>query len=210
MLSGRASFDSNDSLRVGASRQRAVERVIAAMRERIDGALSLGAMAEIAHLSPFRFVRVFRGITGIPPGEFLGALRLERAKQLLLTTDLSVSEVCFEVGYNSLGTFATRFKQLVGVQLSRMRSLPEELASALEASRESNRSPGSCRPSHTPSQAARSRPRQPGYREEQDRRSFGWALCTLDLSEKNKPERSDDDNQGQDGRGVRERPGPGA
>ncbi len=41
-------------------------------------------------------------------------MRLQRAKELLLTTDLSASEVCFEVGYKSLGTFTSRFTQLVG------------------------------------------------------------------------------------------------
>lgn len=98
-----------------ASHLEAVERVIAAMRERVDNTLPLYAMAEIAHLSPYHFARTFRQVTGIPPGEFLGNLRLQRAKELLLTTDLSASEVCFEVGYASLGTFTTRFTQLVSV-----------------------------------------------------------------------------------------------
>ena len=108
----------------------AIERVIAVMRERVDHALPLHAMADIAHLSPYHFARVFRQVIGIAPGEFLGALRLERAKQLLLTTDLSVSEVCFEVGYNSLGTFTTRFTRLVGLSPGRMRDLPERLYTA--------------------------------------------------------------------------------
>src|SRR5215212_6156528 len=105
----------------------AVERVIAAMRERVGDALPLRAMAEIAHLSPYHFARVFRQVTGVPPGEFLGALRLEKAKQLLLSTDLSVAEICFEVGYNSLGTFTTRFTGLVGLSPGRVRGLPERL-----------------------------------------------------------------------------------
>jgi AraC-like DNA-binding protein len=66
-------------------------------------------MTGIAHLSPYHFARTFRRITGIPPGEFLGALRLQRAKELLLTTDLFTSEVCYEVGYASFGTFTSRF-----------------------------------------------------------------------------------------------------
>lgn len=102
------------------------------MRERVDETLSLRAMAEIAHLSPYHFARTFQRVTGIPPGEFLGALRLQRAKELLLTTDLSASEVCFEVGYASLGTFTSRFTQLVGVSPVRMRRLPEQLSAVLE------------------------------------------------------------------------------
>jgi AraC-like DNA-binding protein len=48
-----------------------VERVAAEMRERVDEALSLRAMAEITHLSPYHFARTFRRVTGIPPGAFL-------------------------------------------------------------------------------------------------------------------------------------------
>ena len=108
-----------------------VERVIAAMHRSEDGALCLRTMAEIANLSPYHFARTFREVTGIPPGEFLTAVRLERAKQLLVGTDLSVAEVCFEVGYESVGTFATRFRDLVGLPPGRMRRLPEELHAAL-------------------------------------------------------------------------------
>ena len=83
----------------------AVERVLATMRERLDEDLTLHDMADVAHLSPYHFTRVFRHVTGIPPCEFLTALRLQEAKRLLLTTGLSVTDVCFEVGYSSLGTF---------------------------------------------------------------------------------------------------------
>lgn len=109
-----------------------VERVFATMRARADDPLPLGAMAEIANLSPYHFARVFRQITGIPPGEFLTALRLERAKRLLLTTDLSVTDVCFEVGYTSLGTFTTRFTDLVGLSPGRLRRLPEAASATFE------------------------------------------------------------------------------
>src|SRR5919202_3874927 len=85
----------------------AIERVIAEMRSTTDGALSLEEMSEVAHLSPSHFARTFRKITGISPGGFMTSLRIERAKRLLLNTDLKVGEVCFEGGYNSLGTFTT-------------------------------------------------------------------------------------------------------
>ena len=111
------------------------------MREGTDGPLSLRDMADVAHLSPFHFARVFKGVTGISPGEFSGALRLERAKRLLLTTDLSVADVCFEVGYESLGTFTARFARLVGVPPGRMRRLPEELDSVLGEAREPDPTP---------------------------------------------------------------------
>ena len=107
------------------SRYKTVERVILKMRERLDEPFSLHEMAKIAYLSPFHFNRVFRQITGIPPTQFLYALRLEEAKRLLLTTHLSVLNICYKVGYNSLGSFTTRFTQLVGLPPFQLRRLPE-------------------------------------------------------------------------------------
>lgn len=114
-----------------AAHRLAVEQVIAAMREQLDRPLPLPAMAELAHLSPYHFSRVFRQVTGIPPGEFLSALRLAEAKRLLLATDLSVTDICFEVGYTSIGTFTTRFTQLVGLSPLQLRRLSDELSAVL-------------------------------------------------------------------------------
>jgi len=105
----------------------AIERVVAAMRAEPDVAFTLDQFAEIASFSPFHFARLFRQVIGIPPGEFHTALRYERAKELLLTTDLSITDICFEVGYDSLGTFSTRFKQLVGLGPATFRALPDVL-----------------------------------------------------------------------------------
>jgi AraC-like DNA-binding protein len=115
----------------GGAHPAAVERALAAMRGPLDRPLSLATLAEITGLSPFHFARTFRQATGSPPGQFLAALRLERAKRLLLTTDLPVTEICFAVGYDSLGTFTTRFTQLVGLPPSRVRRLPDLLAEAV-------------------------------------------------------------------------------
>ena len=93
------------------------------LRERLDDELPLERMAEIAGVSPFHFLRMFRRFTGVTPALFLSALRLEEAKRLLLTTKRSVTDICFEVGYNSLGTFTTRFTQLVGLSPARLRRL---------------------------------------------------------------------------------------
>jgi AraC-like DNA-binding protein len=104
-----------------------VERVIASMHEQMDvqkdDPMSLHQLAEIAILSPYHFNRVFRQVTGIPPTQFQYALRLEAAKRLLLTTNLSVTDICFEVGYNSLGTFTMRFTKLVGIPPRILRQL---------------------------------------------------------------------------------------
>jgi AraC-like DNA-binding protein len=110
-----------------ASRRRAVERVIAAARERMCEPFSLREMSRIAYVSPFHFNRVFHQLTGLPPTKFIGAMRLSAAKRLLLTTTLSITDVCFEVGYNSLGTFTTRFTELVGLGPRQFRRLAERV-----------------------------------------------------------------------------------
>ncbi|MCA9833293.1 MAG: helix-turn-helix transcriptional regulator [Thermomicrobiales bacterium] len=104
-----------------------VERVITAMRAETE-LLSLNDYADIAGLSPFYFNRIFRSIIGIPPGEFATSLRFERAKLLLLTTPASVTDICFEVGYGSLGTFSSRFKSLVGVSPAEFRQMPDTVS----------------------------------------------------------------------------------
>lgn len=109
------------------SHRQAVERVILAMRDHLDEFMSLKDMAKIAYISHFQFNRIFHQITGIPPVQFLYALRLNTAKQLLLMTDRSVTDVCYEVGYNSLGTFTTRFTQLVGVSPRGLRRMADRI-----------------------------------------------------------------------------------
>jgi AraC-like DNA-binding protein len=113
---------------------RAIERVIMVMREQLDEPLSLEDLARVAVISPYHFDRIFRQMVGIPPCQFLGALRMEEAKRLLLTTHLRVTDICFEVGYNSLGTFITRFNQLVGLTPRRLRLLAEDAETACMAS----------------------------------------------------------------------------
>jgi AraC-like DNA-binding protein len=113
-----------------AARLGAVERVIKDVRERLDEPLSLNDLARIAYISPFHFNRVFHQVTGLTPKRFLYALRLNAAKRLLLTTPLSVTDVCFEVGYNSLGTFTTRFTQLVGLSPCHLRRLADVVTPA--------------------------------------------------------------------------------
>lgn len=76
--------------------------------------VTLGDCAAEARLSPWHLLRAFRATFGETPKEFLTRLRLERARHLLTVTDRPVTEVCFDVGFSSLGTFSTLFKQAVG------------------------------------------------------------------------------------------------
>ncbi|WP_246019004.1 helix-turn-helix transcriptional regulator [Saccharothrix australiensis] len=103
------------------------------MWSRYDEPLSLADMADTAILSKFYFSRVFRTLTGTSPGRFLTAIRLSKAKQLLLETSLSVTEISYMVGYNSLGTFTSRFTRSVGVSPARYRALSGEGVLSLSA-----------------------------------------------------------------------------
>jgi AraC family transcriptional regulator len=93
------------------------------MYARFRDDLSLRELARTAFMSPYHFHRTFRRLTGVPPCQFLSAVRLATARRLLLTTQASVTEICFEVGYNSLGTFIRRFTELLGLSPSRFRAL---------------------------------------------------------------------------------------
>lgn len=105
--------------------QTAVERVITNMWERYDEPLSLEEMADLAVFSRFYFSRVFRSITGTSPGRFLTAIRLYKAKNLLSETTMSVTDISYQVGYNSPGTFSSRFTRSVGISPARYRYLSE-------------------------------------------------------------------------------------
>jgi AraC-like DNA-binding protein len=89
------------------------------VRDRIDREyaqpLDVEALARDAHMSAGHFSRQFRRAYGESPYSYLMTRRIERAMALLRRGDLSVTEVCFEVGCASLGTFTTRFTELVGV-----------------------------------------------------------------------------------------------
>ncbi|MET8573219.1 helix-turn-helix transcriptional regulator [Streptomyces sp. NPDC005012] len=76
--------------------------------------LDVPALARVALMSPGHFSRSFRAAFGETPYSYLMTRRVERAKALLRRGDLSVTEVCFAVGCTSLGSFSSRFTELVG------------------------------------------------------------------------------------------------
>jgi AraC-like DNA-binding protein len=105
-----------------ASRLPALRRA----RDLIDGAysqpLELDDMARAAGYSKHHFARAFAAAYGEPPRAYLTRRRIERAKTLLRTRELSVTDVCFAVGFASVGSFSTRFRRLAGVSPSRYRA----------------------------------------------------------------------------------------
>ena len=89
------------------------------VRDRMDREyaqpLDVEALARGVHMSAGHLSRQFRAAYGESPYSYLMTRRIERAMALLRRGDLSVTEICFEVGCSSLGTFSTRFTELVGV-----------------------------------------------------------------------------------------------
>ena len=83
--------------------------------------LDVPALAAIAHVSEAHFIRTFRATFGETPHRYLQRRRVERALSLLRETDRSVSEICLDVGFTSLGTFGRTFREVMGESPSEYR-----------------------------------------------------------------------------------------
>jgi AraC-like DNA-binding protein len=99
--------------------------VLRRVRDRIDRdhalPLDVEALAKQANMSAGHFSRAFKKAYGESPYSYLMTRRIERAMTLLRQGELSVTDVCFAVGFSSLGTFSTRFTELVGIPPSQYR-----------------------------------------------------------------------------------------
>ena len=76
--------------------------------------LDVPTLARVAHVTPAHFSRQFRATFGETPHRYLQRRRVERAMELLRETDRPVTDICFDVGFNSLGTFSRTFHAIVG------------------------------------------------------------------------------------------------
>ena len=84
------------------------------LRESCEPAPTIEQLARELRISPFHFIRQFEAVFGVTPHQFRIASRLELAKALLARGEHSVTDVCMEVGFSSLGSFSTLFAQRVG------------------------------------------------------------------------------------------------
>jgi AraC-like DNA-binding protein len=76
--------------------------------------LNVGVIAAVAHVSEAHFIRSFRASFGETPHQYLQRRRVERSMFLLRETDRSVTDICLDVGFMSLGTFSRTFREIVG------------------------------------------------------------------------------------------------
>jgi AraC-like DNA-binding protein len=90
--------------------RRARDHIDAHFSEPVD----LQQLAAVAALSKYHFHRLFTALYGRTPATYLSERRIERAQDLLRATNLTVTEVCFAVGFSSLGSFSSRFRAVVG------------------------------------------------------------------------------------------------
>jgi transcriptional regulator GlxA family with amidase domain len=91
-----------------------VEKIIEMMREDVRGELSLAEFAQSVNLSVWRLCHIFKSDVGMPPIRYLRLLRMERAKNLLESSFLSVKEIAFQVGLNDESHFVRDFKSTYG------------------------------------------------------------------------------------------------
>jgi len=108
------------------------------LRQIDDVNLSVRHVAREAGMSPYHFIRLFKAVFGETPKQCQLRARLEKAKSLLMLTDFSVTDVCMEAGFSSLGTFTYVFTSRVGVpptisrqQLRSMMTRPDEIPAQL-------------------------------------------------------------------------------
>jgi AraC-like DNA-binding protein len=99
-----------------------VEKIIQMMRDDVRGELSLADFAQAVNLSVWRLCHIFKSDVGMPPIRYLRLLRMERAKDLLESSFLSVKEIAFQVGLNDESHFVRDFKSTYGFSPALYRS----------------------------------------------------------------------------------------
>ncbi|WP_422658026.1 helix-turn-helix transcriptional regulator [Paenibacillus sp. EC2-1] len=99
------------------------------MREHLNEDITTRQLANYAGYSPYHFSRVFKSITGISVRQYLSALRIESGKAYLLKEPSMLVKVLYSIGFTSMGSFLTRFKQFVGQSPKRFRASSESLHS---------------------------------------------------------------------------------
>jgi AraC-type DNA-binding domain-containing proteins len=98
--------------------------------ERFAESIDLDNIADEAYFSKFHFIRLFKNIYNKTPHQYLTQVRIEKAK-LLLSTDISISEVCYSVGFESMSSFSGLFKKTVGISPSKFQQQQQQRKAAI-------------------------------------------------------------------------------
>ncbi|PYI55966.1 AraC family transcriptional regulator [Paenibacillus flagellatus] len=99
-----------------------IDEAIAFIHQNIHEPITLSKLASHVAYSQYHFARIFKEKIGLSPQYYVSSLRLQKAKDLLLRTNLSIRDIGLEIGQQSLGTFTTRFTERVGVTPSDFRN----------------------------------------------------------------------------------------
>ncbi|MBH5317684.1 helix-turn-helix transcriptional regulator [Paenibacillus sp. GSMTC-2017] len=110
-----------------------IDEAIAFIQRNLYDPLTLDQLASHVAYSPYHFARLFKERMGISPLYYVSSMRLQRAKDLLLRTHLSVRDISLEIGQQSLGTFTTRFTERVGMTPAHFRNSGEQANLHLES-----------------------------------------------------------------------------
>jgi len=108
--------------RKGGIAPRALHRVIDYIESNLDSPLRMASLAEISGLSQYRFAHNFKSATGVPPYRYVLRTRLDRAKQMLRKTNLSVLDIAYAVGCQSISRFNSLFRRELGTTPSHYRA----------------------------------------------------------------------------------------
>jgi AraC-like DNA-binding protein len=103
-----------------------IDEAIAYIHQNLHDPITLSELANHVAYSPYHFTRIFKEKMGLPPLYYVSSLRLQKAKDLLLHTNLGIRDISLEIGQQSLGTFTTRFTERVGVTPSEFRNSQEQ------------------------------------------------------------------------------------
>src|SRR5215470_11291664 len=119
-----------------ASQDPALLRRLLRAKDRIDAASEedwpVERLANVSGVSEAHFARSFKEAFGVPPHRYLLSRRIERAKALLRDTDLPITDIAFQTGWNSLGTFGRAFRDVTGERPSELRERERNAPNTLE------------------------------------------------------------------------------
>jgi AraC family transcriptional regulator len=113
----------NSNVSVSAKDERRISRVLRYIEEHADHALDLDQLANVAAMSKFHFLRIFRRTVGVTPYQFLLSIRLRRAALCLLASPDAISTVAFESGFGDLSTFNNTFRDRFGMSPTAFRRI---------------------------------------------------------------------------------------